>query len=61
MNRTEILQEKYKDSLKIISEKNNIDYSTIEILLTAEKTKKFLKKRSSIQETIDREIENSII
>jgi glutaredoxin-related protein len=61
MNRTEILQEKYKDSLKIISEKNNIDYSTMEILLTAEKTKKFLKRRSSIQETIDREIENSII
>jgi len=60
MSRIENLRIQYEESLMEISKKNEVNYSSIELLLNAEKTKKFLKKKASIQEVIDREIEKSI-
>lgn len=60
MSRIENLRIQYEESLIEISKKNEVNYSSIELLLNAEKTKKFLKKKASIQEVIDREIEKSI-
>ncbi|GEM_PF-3173001 len=58
MNRIDLLKEHYESDLKIIAEKNSIDFESLARLLSEEKTKKLLKKRVSIQDSIDREFNN---
>ena len=60
MDRIDLLRQKHKKSLEDICKKNGVDYPTLEIFLNAEKTRKLLIKRSSMQETIDNEIGNLI-
>ncbi|HWB26313.1 MAG TPA: DNA modification system-associated small protein [Chitinophagaceae bacterium] len=40
--------------------KNQVSFISVEKLLESEKTKKLLKRNALIQQTIDKEIENSI-
>ena len=58
MNRIDLLLAKYESDLKEISDKNFIDFESLVRLLSEEKTKKLLKRRVSIQDSIDREFNN---
>ncbi len=60
MNRITQLRDYHNAELKKHCNSNQIDFSSVNILLDAEKTKKFLKRNALIQQTIDKEIEIAI-
>ena len=60
MSRIEQIKQRHAEELEKQCRKNQVSYISIEKLLEAEKTKKLLKRNALIQQTIDKEIENSI-
>jgi len=60
MSRIEEIKQSHAEELEKQCRKNQVSYISIEKLLDAEKTKKLLKRNALIQQTIDKEIENSI-
>ena len=48
-------------TLKSNVAKNQVSFISVQKLLEAEKTKKLLKRNALIQQTIDKEIENSTV
>ena len=60
MSRIEKIKQNHAEELENQCRKNQVSYISIQKLLDAEKTKKLLKRNSLIQQTIDKEIENSI-
>jgi len=60
MNRINIIRQSHNEDLEKQCRKNQVSFISIQKLLEAEKTKKLLKRNALIQQTIDKEIENSI-
>jgi hypothetical protein len=60
MSRIEKIKQIHAEELERNCRKNKISFISIEKLLEAEKTKKLLKRNALIQQTIDKEIENSL-
>jgi hypothetical protein len=60
MSRIDKIKKSHAEELEKHCRKNNISYISIEKLLEAEKTKKLLRRNALIQQTIDKEIENSL-
>lgn len=60
MNRIQNLKETHNEELEKSCQVNQVAFTSIQKLLEAEKTKKLLKRNALIQQTIDKEIENSL-
>ena len=60
MNRINIIRQSHNEDLEKQCRKNQVGFISVGKLLEAEKTKKLLKRNALIQQTIDKEIENSI-
>lgn len=60
MSRIDEIKQSHAEELEKQCRKNQVSFISVEKLLEAEKTKKLLKRNSLIQQTIDKEIENSI-
>ena len=60
MNRISTIRQSHKEDLEKQCRKNQVSFISVQKLLEAEKTKKLLKRNALIQQTIDKEIENSI-
>lgn len=60
MNRIDAIRLAHNENLEKHCRKNQISFISIQKLLDSEKTKKLLKRNALIQQTIDKEIENSI-
>lgn len=60
MSRIDKIKQSHAEELEKHCRKNNISFISVEKLLEAEKTKKLLKRNALIQQTIDKEIENSL-
>jgi len=60
MSRIDEIKQSHAEELEKQCRKNQVSYISVEKLLEAEKTKKLLKRNALIQQTIDKEIENSI-
>jgi predicted RNA-binding protein with EMAP domain len=60
MSRIDKIKQNHAEELEKQCRKNQVSYISVEKLLEAEKTKKLLKRNALIQQTIDKEIENSI-
>lgn len=60
MSKVNQLRQKFEVDMESLCIEDNVDFNSLKNLLTAEKTKKFLKKTARIQEHIDREIENKL-
>lgn len=60
MNRINTIKQNYNEALEKRCRKNKVSFISVHKLLEAEKTKKLLKRNALIQQTIDKEIENSI-
>ena len=60
MSRIEEIKKDQKIELKKLSKKYNLSYSSLERLVDAEKVKKLLKRKASMQQTISKEIERNI-
>jgi len=60
MSRIDKIKQNHSEELEKQCRKNHVSYISVEKLLEAEKTKKLLKRNALIQQTIDKEIENSI-
>ena len=60
MSRIDEIKQIHAEELEKQCRKNLVSYISVEKLLEAEKTKKLLKRNALIQQTIDKEIENSI-
>ena len=52
MNRVEEIKEGHIRKLKTLCEKNNVDFKSLQELIEAEKVKKLLKRKASMQQTI---------
>ncbi len=61
MNRINTIRQSHNDDLEKHCRKNQISFISVQKLLEAEKIKKLLKRNALIQQTIDKEIENSIV
>jgi hypothetical protein len=60
MSRIDEIKQSHAEELEKQCRKNQVSFISVEKLLEAEKTKKLLKRNALIQQTIDKEIENSI-
>ena len=60
MNRITTIRQSHNEDLEKQCRKNHISFISVQKLIEAEKTKKLLKRNALIQQTIDKEIENSI-
>ena len=60
MSRIDGIKQSHAEELEKQCRKNQVSFISVEKLLEAEKTKKLLKRNALIQQTIDKEIENSI-
>lgn len=60
MSRIDAIKQSHAEELEKQCRKNQVSFISVEKLLEAEKTKKLLKRNALIQQTIDKEIENSI-
>jgi hypothetical protein len=60
MNRINTIRQSHNEDLEKQCRKNKVSFISVQKLLEAEKTKKLLKRNALIQQTIDKEIENSI-
>ncbi len=60
MSRISNLRQVHIEELEKHCKINKVALTSIKKLLEAEKTKKFLKRNALIQQSIDREIDNSI-
>ena len=60
MNRINTIRQSHNEDLEKQCRKNQVSLISVQKLLEAEKTKKLLKRNALIQQTIDKEIENSI-
>ena len=60
MSRVNDIKKNHSEELEKQCRKNQVSFISVEKLLEAEKTKKLLKRNALIQQTIDKEIENSI-
>lgn len=60
MSRIDAIKQSHAEELEKQCRKNQVSFLSVEKLLEAEKTKKLLKRNALIQQTIDKEIENSI-
>ncbi|MBV4356303.1 hypothetical protein [Pinibacter aurantiacus] len=60
MSRIDKIKHIHAEELEKECRKNQVSFISVENLLEAEKTKKLLKRNALIQQTIDKEIENSI-
>lgn len=60
MNRINTIRQSHNEDLEKQCRKNQVSFISVQKLLEAEKTKKLLKRNALIQQTIDKEIENSI-
>jgi len=60
MSRINEIKQSHAEELEKQCRKNQVSFISVEKLLEAEKTKKLLKRNALIQQTIDKEIENSI-
>ena len=60
MSRINEIKQRHAEELEKQCRKNQVSFISVEKLLEAEKTKKLLKRLALIQQTIDKEIENSI-
>jgi DnD DNA modification system component len=60
MSRIDEIKKSHAEELEKQCRKNQVSFISVEKLLEAEKTKKLLKRNALIQQTIDKEIENSI-
>ena len=60
MNNLFQLRKLQKEELRKLCESHKIDFSSVELLLEAEKIKKLLNRKALIQQTIDSEIEKAL-
>lgn len=60
MSRIDKIKQNHAEELEKQCRKNQVGFISVGKLLEAEKTKKLLKRNALIQQTIDKEIENSI-
>ncbi len=60
MSRINTIRQSHNEDLEKQCRKNQVSFISVQKLLEAEKTKKLLKRNALIQQTIDKEIENSI-
>lgn len=60
MNRIDAIKQSHAEELEKQCRKNQVSFLSVVKLLEAEKTKKLLKRNALIQQTINKEIENSI-
>jgi len=60
MSRIHTIRQSHNEDLEKQCRKNQVSFISVQKLLEAEKTKKLLKRNALIQQTIDKEIENSI-
>lgn len=60
MERVEEIKKNQEDRLKKLCKKHEIDHGVLKRLIKAEKIKKLLKRKASMQQTISKEI-NRII
>ena len=60
MSRIDVIKQSHAEELEKQCQKNQVSFLSVVKLLEAEKTKKLLKRNALIQQTIDKEIENSI-
>ncbi len=60
MSKISKLKEVHNAELEKYCRENQVAFTSIQKLLEAEKTKKLLKRNALIQQTIDKEIDNSI-
>ena len=56
MNRISKLRQNHNDELEKFCRENDVKFTSMQKLLESEKTKKLLKQRAAIQQTIDNEI-----
>ena len=61
MSRINTIRQSHNEDLEKQCRKNQVIFISVQKLLEAEKTKKLLKRNALIQQTIDKEIENSIV
>ena len=60
MNNVNEIKEKYSKELEKYCNLNGVSFVSMQKLIEGEKTKKLVKRNALIQQSIDREIENSI-
>ena len=60
MSKISKLKDVHNEELEKYCRANQVAFTSIQKLLEAEKTKKLLKRNALIQQTIDKEIDNSI-
>jgi hypothetical protein len=60
MSRVEELKKEQETKLRKLCENHTIDYKSLGRLIDAEKVKKLLKRKASMQQTISKEIERNI-
>ena len=60
MTRIEKLRQVQQEQLEACCKENNVSFASMQILLEAQKTRKLLKRGVSIQQVIEREINNAI-
>ena len=60
MSKISKLKQVHNEELEKYCRSNQVAFTSIQKLLEAEKTKKLLKRNALIQQTIDKEIDNSI-
>ena len=60
MKRVEEIKKNQEDRLKKLCEEHKIDHDSLERLIKAEKIKKLLKRKASMQQTISKEINRVI-
>jgi hypothetical protein len=59
MQRVKTIRQNHNHELENHCQKNNIQFSSVQKLLEAEKTKKLFKRNALMQQNIDKEIDNS--
>lgn len=52
MNRVEIIKDGHIRKLKELCEEKNVDFNSLQELIEAERVKKLLKRKASMQQTI---------
>lgn len=60
MSKIDTIKKTHSEKLELQCKKHHVSIISVEKLLEAEKTKKLLKRNALIQQTIDKEIENSL-
>ena len=60
MSRNEEIKKLHAENLELQCIKCQVSFTSVSKLLEAEKTKKLLKRNALIQQTIDKEIENTL-